>query len=199
MPKLNSEIENAINNLEIYIEGAKSKAFDPNKIIVKKDDMEYFISELRNTIPEEVERYRKIISNKEAIEREAQERADAMLDDVEKKANQVLSDTEIMQRANEQADEIVNLAVQKAQEIINEAQIESNNYKTAAQNYLNDMLVNLQGLIYDCIDNTAANTNKFLDSLNQFGLKVSSNLDSLNGVEEADVSNEATGEVNTEE
>lgn len=182
MARINSEIENAINNLEDYVENAKHKFGSTDKIVVSKDDITFLIAELRNTIPAEVERYRKIISNKEAIEREAQEKADQMIDDVKAKTSQLLSENEIMLRANEQADEIVNSAIAKAQEIVNQAQLESDNYKAQAQKYLNDMLENLNVLIYDCIDTTAKNTNKFLESLNRVGVTVSDNLDELNGV-----------------
>lgn len=195
MARVNSEIENAIQNLEDFIDNARHAKLSPGKIVVNKDDIEYLISELRNTIPSEVERYRKIISNKEAIEREAQEKADAMLDDVANKTNQLLSENEIMLRANEQADEIVNQAILKAQEIVNQAQAESFNYKNQAQQYLNDMLVNLHELIYDCIDTTAKNTNKFLDSLNQVGVTVSNNLDELNGTNEEPVIEEPVNNI----
>lgn len=182
MAKNLNDIEYAIQNLENFIESAKYAKFSSQtKIVINKDDIEYYISEIRNKIPEEVELCRKIISNKEAIEKEAYAKADAMLDEVSNKTNQLLSENEIMRRANEEADQIVETAIAQAQKIIEDAQYESENYKESARQYLNDMLINLHDLIYDCVDNTAKNTNKFLESLNQVGLTVSSNLSELNG------------------
>lgn len=196
MANTTSDIEMAIQNLEVYIENAKFATFSQNKIVVNKEDVLYYIDDLKKTIPEEVDRYRKIISNKEAIEREAQEKADQMLAAVKNKTTELLSENEIMRRAQEEADEIVRIAIEEAKRIVDEATIESTNYKDQARQYLNDMLINLHELIYDCIDNTAKNTNKFLDSLNQVGMTVSSNLDELNGVS---ADNDASDAENTED
>ena len=42
------------------------------------------------------------------------------------------------------------------------------------------MLLNLNGIIYDCIDSTTRNTNRFLDALNVVGTTVQDNLNELN-------------------
>lgn len=183
MAKPTSEIENAIDNLESYIASCKFQFGSNSRITVKKEDIEYYIQELRAVIPDEVERCRKIISNKDAIISETQEKADAMLADVRNKTSQLLSENEIMIKANEEANALVNEAAMEAQSIIEQAQLESMEYKNQAQRYLNDMLVTMQGLIYDCIDSTATNTNKFIEELNKVGVTVSNNLDELNGVE----------------
>ncbi len=69
----------------------------------------------------------------------------------------------------------------QAQEIYDDAVMQGNAYKASAQQYLNDMLVNLHDLIYSCVDQTTRNTNKFLDSLKDVGSTVTDNLNELNG------------------
>ena len=107
-----------------------------------------------------------------------------MIDDVKSKTSQLLSENEIMMQARAKADEIVTLAIEEAQSIVDNAVMEGNAYKESAQQYLNDMLVNLHNIIYSCIDNTTRNTNKFLESLNQVGTTVQDNLNELNQVEQ---------------
>ena len=181
MPKSNSKIENSIQELENFLENCKKVPLSPNKIMVNREELEYIIEDIKKNIPEEVERYRKVISNKEAIEKEAQERASELIKLATDKTNELLSENEIMLQARQKADEIVDMAAKQAQEIYDDAVMQGNAYKASAQQYLNDMLVNLHDLIYSCIDQTTRNTNKFLDSLKDVGSTVTDNLSELNG------------------
>ncbi|HAL03455.1 MAG TPA: vacuolar family H+-ATPase subunit H [Lachnospiraceae bacterium] len=181
MPKSNSKIENSIQELENFLENCKKVPLSPNKIMVNREELEYIIEDIKKNIPEEVERYRKVISNKEAIEKEAQERASELIKLATDKTNELLSENEIMLQARQKADEIVDMAAKQAQEIYDDAVMQGNAYKASAQQYLNDMLVNLHDLIYSCVDQTTRNTNKFLDSLKDVGSTVTDNLNELNG------------------
>ena len=181
MPKSNSKIENSIQELENFLENCKKVPLSPNKIMVNREELEYIIEDIKKNIPEEVERYRKVISNKEAIEKEAQERASELIKLATDKTNELLSENEIMLQARQKADEIVDMAMKQAQEVYDDAVMQGNAYKASAQQYLNDMLVNLHDLIYSCVDQTTRNTNKFLDSLKDVGSTVTDNLNELNG------------------
>lgn len=174
-----SEIEAVIEEIEVYIDNCKPLKLSPSKIVVQREEMEDLLRKLRKTVPEEVERYRKVISNKEEIERDAEMRAQDMLKRTQEKTNQLVSDNEIVSRANSYADEIVGTAVAQGQEIIDKAQMEANAYKEAAQQYLADMLGNMHLIISQCLDTTTKNTNKLIDSLNKVADEVQSNLDEL--------------------
>ena len=193
MAKSNSKIENSIQELEAFLESCKNVPLSTSKIVVNKEELEYFIEDIKKNIPEEVERYRKVISNKEAIEKEAQERANELIQEATDKTYQLLSENEIMLQARQKADEIVNMAVKQAQEIYDDAVMQGNAYKASAQQYLNDMLVNLHDMIYSCVDQTTRNANKFLDSLKDVGSTVTDNLNELNGYPVTD-SSEASEE-----
>ena len=71
-----SRIEQIIEEIEEYIDGCKYQALSSSKIIVNKDELEELLNELRSKTPEEIKRYQKIISNKEAILADAQAKAD---------------------------------------------------------------------------------------------------------------------------
>lgn len=176
----NSRIESAIFRMEEYIEACKPTLLNSNKIVVEKEALLEYIEQLKKCMPEEIERYRQIISNREAIEQQARERAQTLIEQTELETNKMISENEIMYQARIKADSIVNLAIEQGQQIIDDAVAQGDAYKASAQQYLNDMLVNLHTIIYSCIDNTTKNTNKFLESLNQVGLTVQDNLDELN-------------------
>ena len=76
---MSSKIEQTIEELEQYIDTCKPQAFSSNKIIVNKDQIEELLTELRLRTPEEIKRYQKMISNKEAILADAQTKADAII------------------------------------------------------------------------------------------------------------------------
>ena len=73
---MSSKMEQIIEEIEEYIDGCKFQPLSSTKIIVNKEELEELIAELRAKTPEEVKRYQKIISNKEAILADAQAKAD---------------------------------------------------------------------------------------------------------------------------
>ena len=74
-----SRIEQIIEEIEEYIDGCKPQTFSSSKIIVNREEMEELLNELRIKTPEEIKRYQKIISNKEAILADAQQKAEAII------------------------------------------------------------------------------------------------------------------------
>ena len=75
-----SRIEQIIEEIEEYIDGCKYQALSSSKIIVNKDELEELLNETSDSKqPEEIKRYQKIISNKEAILADAQAKADAIM------------------------------------------------------------------------------------------------------------------------
>ena len=72
---MSSRIEQLIDELEEYIESCKPKFMSNSEIIVNKEEIDELLRELRMRTPEEIKRYQKIISNKEAILNDAREKA----------------------------------------------------------------------------------------------------------------------------
>ena len=83
-----SRIEQIIDEIEDYIDGCKTQAFAPSKIIVNRETMEELLNELRSKTPDEIKRYQKIISNKEAILADAQAKADAIIAQAQAKTDE---------------------------------------------------------------------------------------------------------------
>ena len=124
---MSSRIEQLIDEIEEYIEGCKPKFMSSTEIIVNKDEIDELLRELRMKTPDEIKRYQKIISNKEAI---------------------------------------------------------LNNVKSAAMQYMDDMLAHLENIISSSTQQASANYDALIGNLNQYRDIIQSNRSELHPVDE---------------
>ena len=75
---MSSRIEQIIEEIEEYVDSCKFQPLSSTKIVVNKEELEELLRELRMKTPDEIKRYQKIISNKDAILADAQTKADAL-------------------------------------------------------------------------------------------------------------------------
>ena len=129
---MSSRIEQIIDEIEDYIDSCKFQGFSNTKIIVNKDEIEELLRELRLKTPDEIKRYQKIISNKNAIMADAQAKADALIQQATAQTTELVSEHEIMQQAYSQANAYIEEATRQAQEILDKATVDANNYRLAA-------------------------------------------------------------------
>ena len=179
-----SRIEQIIDEIEDYIDGCKTQAFAPSKIIVNRETMEELLNELRSKTPDEIKRYQKIISNKEAILADAQAKADAIIAQAQVKTDELVSEHEIMQQAYAQANEVVTMASKQAQEILDNATIEANELKSQAMQYMDDMLAHLENIISASTQQASSNYDTLIGNLNQYRDIIQSNRSELHPVDE---------------
>jgi cell division septum initiation protein DivIVA len=172
---MSSKIEQLIDELEEYIENCKPKFMSNSEIIVNKDEIDELLRELRMKTPDEIKRYQKIISNKEAILEDARAKAQALVDEATVHTNELISEHEIMQQAYAQANEVVSMASERAQEILDKATIEANELRTQAAQYTEDRLAELENIILSAIQSSNANYQTLIGSLNQYRDLISSN------------------------
>ena len=177
---MSSRIEQLIDEIEEYIDNCKYKAFSTDVIMVNKAEIDELLRELRMKTPEEIKRYQKIISNKEAILNDAKQKAQELINDATIQTNELISEHKIMQQAYAQANEIVELATKQAQEILDSATIEANNVKTAAMQYTDDILANLENIIKHSIEVSTKDYNTMISNLNNIDTIVSTNRAELN-------------------
>ena len=96
---MSSRIEQIIDEIDEFIESCKFQPLSATKIIVNKEEIEELLRELRLKTPDEIKRYQKIISNKDAILEDAQSKADGIIADAQAKAQELVTQHEIMQKA----------------------------------------------------------------------------------------------------
>ncbi len=172
---MSSRIEQLIYEIEEYIDSCKYQALSNTKIIVNKEEIDELLRELRMKTPDEIKRYQKIISNKEAILNDARTKAEALINEATVHTNELINEHEIMQQAYAQANEVVSLASHQAQEILDNATIEANNMRTAAIQYTDEMLANLENMMVQTMNMTTSHYESFINNLNGYAEVIRSN------------------------
>ena len=185
---MSSRIEQLIDELEEYIESCKPKFMSNSEIIVNKDEIDELLRELRMRTPDEIKRYQKIISNKDAILNDARAKAQALIDEATVHTNELISEHEIMQQAYAQANGIVATAASQAREILDKATIEANELRTQASRYTEDRLAELESIVSSALKSSRADYDKLMGSLGQYHDMIQANLRSLSPAEELEES-----------
>ncbi len=162
---MSSRLEQIIAEIEEYIDSCKFQPLSNSKIIVNKEEIEELLTELRMKTPDEIKRYQKIISNKDAILADAQAKAEEILAQAQIQTNELVSEHQIMQQAYAQANEVVMIATNQAQEILDKATEDADNIRTAAIEYTDNLLGNLENIMIHAIDTSKAKYDGLLSSL----------------------------------
>ena len=161
-----SAIEDIIDELEEYIDSCKpSSIFSDSKITVNRDDIDNLLEELRTKTPEEIRRYQRIISNKEAILADARAKADQIIAEAQITTNELVSEHQIMQQAYAQANEVVMIATKQAQEMLDAATKDANDIRTGAIAYTDQLLKSIQDVLTSSIDTTRSRNEQYLKTM----------------------------------
>lgn len=202
---MTSRIEQIISEIEEYVDSCKFQPLSNTKIIVNKEELEELLTELRMKTPDEIKRYQKIISNKDAILADAQAKAEEILAQAQIQTNELVSEHQIMQQAYAQANEVVSIATNQAQEILDKATEDADNIRTAAIEYTDNLLGNLENIVTHAIDTNKAKYDGLMSSLQNCYDIVKANRNELTPSEEeatnpeADTASEDQGASNAEE
>lgn len=162
---MSSRIEQIIDDIEEFIDSCKYQPLSNTKIIVNRDEIDELIKELRLKTPDEIRRYQKIISNKDAILEDAQSKADAIIADAQAKAQELVTQHEIMQKAYAQANDTINAANKQAQEILDSATQDANSIRLSAITYTDDMMANIGSVLNTTLEDAGVKYKTFIDSL----------------------------------
>ena len=181
---MSSRIDQLIDELEEYIDSCKPKFMSNSEIIVNKDEVDELLRELRMKTPDEIKRYQKIISNKEAILNDAKAKAEALINEATIQTNELISEHQIMQQAYEQANIVVAQAAQQAQDILDKATMEANELRMQAAQYTEDRLAELEAIVLSALQNSNANYSSLIGSLEQYKELIQSNRRALHPTED---------------
>lgn len=194
-----SKIEQTIEDLAEYIGQCKSKIFSNSEIVVNREEIEEFLQDLRNNTPEEIKKYQRVLSNKEAILNDAREKAQKLIDDATAQTNELISEHEIMQQAYAQAHEVVTMATKQAQEILDNAVNQANTLKLEATKYTEDRLAEMESILEGSISQADANYRSLLTTLVQYRDVIHSNREAMTSATIAEESVDTDGTALDEE
>ena len=176
---MNSKIEQAIAELEEYIESCQGAMFKNGYILVNKEEIESMIAELRIRTPDEIKRYQKIISNKEQILADAKTQADSIIAQANVKKEELVSEHQIMQNAYAQANEVVVRAQEQAVETLNRANTDANAMRLSAIAYTDDCLKTIEQILTGSIEASKSRTDALVAALEVHLGEVTKNRESL--------------------
>ena len=191
---MSSKIEQLIDEIEDYIDGCKYQPLSKTNIVVNKEEIDELLRELRMKTPDEIKRYQKIITNKEAILNDARTKAEALIKDATVQTTELINEHEIMQQAYAQANEVVRMATMQAQEILNNATLEANGVRTSAMQYLDEMLANLENAMTATLATTTEHYESFYNTISGYNETVKANRAELRPIEVEQMLKEAEGE-----
>ncbi len=163
-----SRIEQTIEQIYAFIEECKASKLYPNKVVVAKDELYDLLDALRLCAPEEIKRYKKIISNRDAILNEAYQKAEEVIVNAKEKNAQLLDQNEIVQAASEHAEQIVKEADKRAEQMIYEANEDAERIRNASLMYTNDLLTNAEQIM-----------NRGLQDINSKHLEIESTIEHM--------------------
>jgi len=160
-----SKIEQTIAEMEDFIDNCKLQPLSNSKIIVNKNELEEYIEELKANIPDEIKKYQRIIANRDAILKDAQDKAEEMIKKANEMTVQLVSEHEIMQQAYKEANSVVQDAHAEADAIMSKTVSESNAFMTATNQYLDDALASIQNILNTSIEGLNVKYDSLLRSL----------------------------------
>ena len=141
---------------------------------IDKEELIDMLTELKNNMPDEINKYRRVVNDRDKILDEAKRKAQQLVDETEVRTNQMVTDQEVMKQAYARANEIMSQATQTAQATTDQAITDANNYGLAAVQYMDNMLSTLEQQTTKCQQQTNA-------SYNQFAQLVQNYMDQIQG------------------
>mgnify|MGYP003231216958 FL=1 len=172
-------IEEMISEIEIFIDNCKYQPLSSSKIIVPKEDLEQMVGELKLKLPNEIERCKKIMRNKEAILADARARADSIITESVAEANRLVDQSQIVELANIRANEITDMARSQAEQIIAEANADAKEVRAGSMYYSTDKLSEISQYINATLQAERANYENLIKSLEDNASRVADNMAEL--------------------
>lgn len=148
----NSNIEKLVEDFENYLTNCKEKLFSPNEIIVSRDEVEFYINQIKSAIKPEIARVNKLMQNKDDIIKDARKRAEEIVARANVQVTEITSELQIMQNAYARANQIIETARMEEAEILENAKKTSREMQMGAVYYTDDLLREVQIRIKEAIE-----------------------------------------------
>ena len=160
-----SRIEQKIEDIYAFVESCKMQPLSTTKVVVPKNELYDLLDDLRRDMPEEIRRYQKILSQRDAILEDAENKANTILLDAREQYKGMVEEHSIMQQASQQAALMVQQAKEQAEEIIASAQRQALEIGNSAIEYTNEMLTMAEKAITDAGESVINNSNALAAAL----------------------------------
>lgn len=132
-------IVEVLNHMTSVIQQAKSIPFSDN-CVISRDDMLYWIDQIRDNLPEEVQQARYMLEQNRQIVASARQKAESILRETEQRSAAMVNEHEITMRAREVSQNMVEQANQTAWRM-----------KTASTDYVKQRLNELENQLTEIL------------------------------------------------
>ena len=137
------EIFTLLDELEEYMEGAKSIPFT-NKGVVDKDEILDIVKEIRLKLPDELKQAKWVKEERSRILVEAQKEADGIVKEAENRIISMIDEHEITRKAYEQKAQIIETANEMSREISKGTKDYADNLLEKVENTLQEALKTIE-------------------------------------------------------
>ena len=138
------DIIDLLDQLQSTVSEAKGLPFSDN-CIVDRQDVLYWINQIRDALPEEVRQARWIVEQNRQVVASARQKAESILRESEQQSAMMIDEHEITQQARRYANETVNEANDEADSIQAAAISYTEQRLTLLEDQLTQMLVTVRG------------------------------------------------------
>lgn len=118
---MNSKVFDIIDDMEVYVNDSSALPFQSNKVVVRSDIIDDFITQIRLALPEEIKRANAIIDDREHMMSIAKEKLAEIEEEALNRAKELVDEHEITRQAQAKAEEILDKAYKQSEEIRKEA------------------------------------------------------------------------------
>lgn len=164
---MSNRIEQIIDNIYDFIESCKPAPLSQNKIIVPRDELYELLDELRVKTPDEIKRYQKILNNREALLKDAEEKAAEIIEDARRKADAILNENSIVQQAYAKANEMVSEAAGNKERIEAAANRDADQIRGGSLAYADELLYTVERTLAMCYESMQARSEAMLGELRE--------------------------------
>ena len=154
-----SRIEQKIEDIYAFVESCKMQHLSTTKVVVPKNELYDLLDDLRRDVPEEIRRYQKILSQRDAILEDAEAKANEILVDAREQYRGTVEEHSIMQQAYQQAELMVQQATERAEAIVATARRQAEEIGSGAIYYTTDMLDMAEKVIASAYESAVSNSN----------------------------------------
>lgn len=160
-----SRIEQIIEDIYNFVESCKPQMLSQSKVVVPRDELYDLLDELRLRTPDEIKRYQKIINNRDAIIKDAEENAAKIIEAAKKDAEALLNENEIIQQAFARANEMISEAAAQSESMMSSAERDADQIRTGALAYANEILAEIENTLSNTFESTRAKSEMMLETI----------------------------------
>jgi len=164
---MSSKLEQIIENIYEFVESCKPAPLSQSKIVVPRDELYELLDELRVKTPDEIRRYQKIINNRDALIKDAEEKAAEIIEEAQKKAEALLYENSIFQQACAKANELITEATANKERIESAANRDADQIRGGSLAYADELLYTVERTLAMCYEGVQARCETLLGELRE--------------------------------